>query len=171
MHRLNHLLEFLDTDFWLIRVSRISTLWNVIVHRVVAPIILRLVQSGFVYRTIVVAWQNVDSVNAKLFQMFDGPRLCKCHEFAWVLGILAGDGEVAMMHLVDNQIGRRLGDRTFIAAPMFRIGFRHIDDGSALAVNTYGFGEDTRALALTHIEGIELPHQVALDGCRPLLVT
>ena len=57
-----------------------------------------------------------------------------------------------------------------IAAPVFRIGFRHINDGTTSAVDAHRLGEDTRALAFAYIKGVELSHQVALDGGCPLLI-
>ena len=102
--------------------------------------------------------------------MVDSPGLSQSHELAWILRILTIDREVAMVHLVDNQICRRFCDRTLITAPVLRIGAGHIDDGATLTVGTYGLGKDTRALALTHVEGVELSHQVALDGGCPAFV-
>ena len=57
-----------------------------------------------------------------------------------------------------------------IFAPTLGIGVGHIDDGTALTIGTYGFGKYARALAFTHVEGIELTHQVTLNGGCPALV-
>ncbi len=47
----------------------------------------------------------MDGIHAQGLQVVDGPRLCQSEELAWVLGILAGDGEVTMMHLIDDDVG------------------------------------------------------------------
>ena len=112
----------------------------------------------------------MDSVHTELFQVTDGPGLCQGHELARILGIGAVDGEVTMVHLVDHEVGGRLCHGMLILRPSLRIGLREVDDGASLAVHTHGFGEDTRALALSHVEGIELTHQVAFDGGLPLFV-
>ena len=75
-----------------------------------------------------------------------------------------------MVHLVDDEVGRRLRDGAGITAPAFGIGGRKRDDGSPLAVDTYGLGKDARALAEAHVEGVELAHEVATHGGRPLLI-
>ena len=102
--------------------------------------------------------------------MVDSPGLSKCHELTRVFGILANNREITVMHFVDNQIGRRLGNRTLVAAPMSRIGLLHINDGATLTVGTYGFCENSRALTFAHVKGIELTHQIAFDGSGPALV-
>ena len=166
----HHLLELADAYFWGIGIGGVATLWHVVVHRVVAPVVFVVAETCLIHRTVVVAGQDVDRVHTKLLQVTDGPGLCQCHELAGILRILAVDGEVTMVHLVDHKVGGRLRDGVLILRPSLRIGLREVDDGASLAVHTHGFGEDTRALALSHVEGIELTHQVALHGGLPLFV-
>ena len=75
-----------------------------------------------------------------------------------------------MVHLVDHQVGRRLDNRALVTAPLFWIGLRPVDDGPSLAIHTNGLGKHARALAITHVEGVELAHEVSLHGGRPLFV-
>ena len=112
----------------------------------------------------------MDGVDTKLLQVCDGPGLCQGEELALVLGILTGDGEVAMVHLIDDEVGRRLAHGVTILCPAFGIGLRKVDDGASLAIDAYGLGKDTRALTEAHVEGVELAHEVAFDGGGPLLV-
>ena len=166
----HHLLELTDAHLRVIGVSGVTTLWHVVVHRVVAPVVFVVAEACLIHRTVVVARQDVDRVHTELFQVTDGPGLCQGHELAGILRILAVDGEVTMVHLVDHKVGGRLRDGVLILRPSLRIGLREVDDGASLAVHTHGFGEDTRAFALSHVEGIELTHQVAFDGGLPLFV-
>ena len=51
---LNHLLEFLDSDLAVIRVRRIRAFRNIVVDRVIAPVILRLVELCFVNGAVII---------------------------------------------------------------------------------------------------------------------
>ena len=64
MQCLHHLFELANAHFGAIRIGTVRAFGHVIVQRVVAPIILRLIQSRFVYRSIVERRQNVHGVNA-----------------------------------------------------------------------------------------------------------
>ena len=112
----------------------------------------------------------MDGIHPQRLQMVDGPRLCQCEELTWILCILAGDGEIAMVHLVDDEICRRLHHWALITAPVLGIGLGHVDDGATLAIYTYSLSEHTRALAITDVEGIKLAHQVALYRSSPEFV-
>ena len=48
----------------------------------------------------------MDGIHTEAFQVVNGPRLRQCEELTWILGILTGDGEVAVVHLVDHEVGR-----------------------------------------------------------------
>ena len=54
MESLHHLLELTDAYSWLVGISGITSLWHIVVHWVVAPVILRLVQPCFIHRAIIV---------------------------------------------------------------------------------------------------------------------
>ena len=45
MHGLHHLLELLDTTGSIVGIGRVTSLGHVVVHRVVAPVILRLIEA------------------------------------------------------------------------------------------------------------------------------
>ena len=76
-----------------------------------------------------------------------------------------------MVHLVDDKVGGRLHHGTLVTAPVVGIGLCHVDDGSTLAVDAYGLGKYTGTLTETHVESIELTHEVTTDSGRPLFVT
>ena len=168
---LHHLFEFTDTRFRLVGIGGVAALGNVVVHGVVAPVVLPFVETRLIDRAEVVAGQDVDGIHAELFQMVDGPGLCEREELAGIFRVLSGDGEVTVVHLVDDEVGRRLHDRSPVLRPAFRVSAPEVDDGAALAVHTHRLGEDTGALAASDVKGVELPHQVALHRCRPQVVT
>ena len=101
---LHHLLEFADAHLGLVGIGRIATLGHVVVHGVVAPVVLRNAEPRLVHRAIVIAGQDVDGVHAEFFQVADGPGLCQCEELARILRLRAGDGEVAVVHLIDHDV-------------------------------------------------------------------
>ena len=111
----------------------------------------------------------MDGVHTQLLQVLDGPWFGKSQELARILGIGTVDGEVAMVHLVYHEVGRRLGDWALVAAPVLRVGLLHVDDGTALAVHADGFCEDASTFTAADVEGIELTHEVSLDGGCKLL--
>ena len=164
---LHHLFELADAHLRAIGVGGVAAVRHVIVHRVVAPVVLRFVEACLVHRAKVVAGQQVNSRDAQLLQMADGPRLRQCQELTRILGIGMGNGEVAVMHLVDNHVGRRLTHQTAVTVPPFRIGGLPVDNGSAPPVHTHSGGKHTRCLAPSYVEGIELTHQVTFHGGRP----
>ena len=109
----------------------------------------------------------MDGVDAQLSEVLDGPRFGERQELAGMAGVRTGDGEVAVVHLVDDEVGRRFHHRSHVAGPSFRIGFGRVDDGSPLAVDPHGLGKHAGCLATPDVEGIEPAHQIALDGSRP----
>ena len=168
--RLHHLLEFADAHFRGIRIGGVASLGHVVVHRVVAPVVLVVAEARLIHRAVVVAREDMDGIDAQFLEVADGPGLGEGEELSLIAGIGAGDGEVAVVHLVDDEIGRRLGDGMAILCPTFGIGGTEVDDGAPLAVDSYGLGKDTRTLAEAHVEGVELSHQIASDISLPLLV-
>ena len=65
MECLYHLLELTDAADRVIGVGGIATLWHIIVDRVIAPVILWLVQTGLVHRAVVVTGQDMDGIDAE----------------------------------------------------------------------------------------------------------
>ena len=71
------------------------------------------------------------------------------------------NGEITVVHLVDNDVGRRLQWRTLVFTPAFGVGGMHVDDGSSAPVHSHGFGVNAGcvtqpAVVYLHIERIEL---------------
>ena len=77
--------------------------------------------------------------------------------------ILASDGEVAMVQLIDNKVRRTFAFWLTITFPSLGIGSLHVNNGATLAVDTHSFGKDTRALAEPDIKGIETSQLVAFN--------
>ena len=107
------------------------------------------------------------SIDSQLLKVLNGPRLRQCQELARILGIRTGDGEIAVMQLINHQVGRRLDHRTLVAAPVVRECLHRINNRCTLTVDTHGFGKDTWTLATSHVEGIEAAHEVTLHRSRP----
>ena len=72
---LHHLLELTDAHFGLIGIRGVAALRHIVVHRVVAPVVLVVSETGLVDRAVVVARQDVDGIDSKLLQVLDGPGL------------------------------------------------------------------------------------------------
>ena len=164
---LHHLLELLDTGNGVVGVGGIAALGHVVVDRVVAPVVLVVAKTRLIDRAVVVAGQDVHGIDTQRLQVAEGPRLGEGEELARILGIWTGDGEVAVMQLINHQVGRRLHDGTLVAAPVVRKRLRRIDDGGTLSVDSHGLGKDSGALATPHVEGVEASHEVTLHGGRP----
>ena len=62
MQGLNHLLELVDSNLGLIGIGRIASLRHIVVHGIVTPVVLVIAQSGLIYRTVIVAGQDMDGV-------------------------------------------------------------------------------------------------------------
>ena len=83
------------------------------------------------------------------------------------------EGEVTMVHLIEDYVGEILQLGTFIILPTVGIGGSHVDDGSTLTVDTCCLAEDAgcliKPLAVNlHLEGVELTFEVARDALGPL---
>ena len=75
---LHHLLKFTNASSRVSRISRIAALRHIVVNRVVAPVILRLVETCLVNRTIVIAGQDMDGIDTQRLQMTECPPFCQC---------------------------------------------------------------------------------------------
>ena len=182
---LDHLLEFPDADCGVVRVCGVGTFHGVVVLRVVAPVVLRLIQTGFIHGVIVVGRENLDIGHSELLEMVDaggqavgigGACLGEGEEFTLV-GDAGGrmDREVAVVHLIDDDVGR-LDFRTYVFGPAFGVGFGPVDYGGTIAVhahrlrcNALGFREPFAGLL--HAEGVELAFEVFPYGLFPKALT
>ena len=81
--------------------------------------------------------------------------------------VRTGNGEVAVVHLIDHQVGGRLTDGVLVLVPALRIGIAQCHDGATLAIDAHSLGKDAGTLAASHVEGIEAAHEVALYRSRP----
>ena len=169
---LHHLLELVDAHLGLVGIGGVATLGHVIVHRVITPVILRLVEAGLIDRGIVKRRQDVDGIHAQFLQVTDGARLGQGEVLTLVdKATRLVDGKVAVVHLIqDKVLGGNAG--TFVGTPASRVGVGHVNDGATLAVHSHGGCPDTRALsaefaAILHIKGVELTLEVALNGGLP----
>ena len=144
MERLHHLFELSDAAERVGRVGGVRAFGDVVIHRVIAPVILRLVETCLVDGAEVIRGQDVDSVHAQLFQVVKCPRLSQSQELTFMLGIGAVDGEVAMVHLVDHPVGKVLGMRSMVFKPALRVAVAQVDDHALLPVDGHGLCRNTR---------------------------
>ena len=72
MQCLHHLFKFAYAHFGAIGIGAVRAFGHVIVQRIVTPIILRLIQTRFVYRGKVERRQNMHGINTQLAQVADG---------------------------------------------------------------------------------------------------
>ena len=68
---LHHLLEFFHTGDRLIRVSCVGTVGDIVVQRVISPVVLVFVQFRFIYGSIVIRRKEMDVRHAQFYQMVD----------------------------------------------------------------------------------------------------
>ena len=123
-------------------------------------------------------------VHPELLQVADGPRLGEGEEFARMLrtntfhshvGVevdVAGDGEVAVVHLVDDEVGGRPQWQSFVVLPSRRIGGAQVEHIAAPAVHTHRPGADTRCFhplfaVAGDIKGVVVATPVAAQGGAP----
>ena len=148
---LDHLLDFLHTDFTVIGVGGIGALGNIEVHRVVTPVELRLVQPMLVHRAVVIHGQDMQMGNTQLLIMVNtggnaGRGLGAIFDHAQVLAPIDGigafvNGKITDMGFRDDHIGQ--GDTAvgiLIIFPALGIGGLEIQDHGPLTVDTGGSG-------------------------------
>ena len=185
MQGLHHLLELADTYIRFVRVGGVRTVGHVVILRIVTPVVFILIQFGLVHGSIIIGRQDMYVRHSQLFQVVDAgcqfigvdrSRFRHRKELAFVADTRRRVyGEVAMVHFVNNHIGRRCQRRTFILRPAFRVGFPHIDNGRALTVYTHCLRIDTRGITQPftvdfYIESVELAFQILLYLSRPRTV-
>ena len=172
---LHHLLELIDAHLRLVGIGRIAAFGHIVVHWVVAPVILRLVKTRFVNRSIIVGRQDMHRIDSQVLQMLDGLGLSECQELAFMLqpgGHV--DGEITVVHFVDDEIGGRLGLHPLVTTPSSGISLSPVKDVATLSVYADGRSKDSGCLqpiglAAGDVNRIELAFQVALNRCRPEL--
>ena len=80
------------------------------------------------------------------------------------------NGEVAMVHLIDDNVGEVFRCEHTVISPTLWVGCAHVDYGSPLAVHSHRLGEHTWSLALSDVERIEFPFLVAFKFHGPEIV-
>ena len=148
---LHHLFELTDATCGVVGISAVTPLWYIVVDRVIAPVILRLVKFRLVHGTEIIGRQDVDGVHTEFLQVFDGAWFGECEEFAAMFRCYARrwvDGEIAMVHLVDDEVGRGLCFRPAVVLPPYWIGFREVDNTSPFSVNVHSLGKHSRCFPI-----------------------
>ena len=79
-----NLLKLLNACCGRIGVGRVRTFGHVVVHRVVAPVILRFIEACLVYRSVVERRQYVYGIYAKFLQMLYSLRLCQRQKLTFI---------------------------------------------------------------------------------------
>ena len=62
---LHHLLELTNTARGIIWIGRIATLWHVVVHRIIAPVVLWGIKAGLIHRAIIIAGQDMNGIHTQ----------------------------------------------------------------------------------------------------------
>ena len=172
---LHHLLELTNTRSRVIRIGRVRTIRNIIILRIIPPVVLILAQFRFVHRGIVIGRQQMNMSHSQLLQMIDtrsqsfgrkGSFFSHSQKLSLMLNTRCWrNGKITMMHLINYNIGKRLKWRTAVLSPALRIGSLHVNDGSTLTIHTNSLSINTRRISQPliidfYIKGIELTHQV-----------
>ena len=71
MQRLYHLLHLFHPNFTVIRICRVGTLWHIVIHRIIPPVILRRIQLCLINGTVIIGRQQVNMRNSQIFQIIE----------------------------------------------------------------------------------------------------
>ena len=155
MERLDHLLEFLDSDVAVIGIRGIGTLGSVVVLRVIAPVAVGGRRSGLVNGLEVIDGHELDAVDALLNEIVDTcgdvargtvERRARLGEAEVLSSVVVADaralgsGEVAHMYFPDNRFTCVLEHNMPVAVPAVRVGGIEVDDHRAVAVDADSLG-------------------------------
>ena len=177
----NHLLKLFYADFGRIRICRVRPVGHIIVFRVVTPIVLRSIFSSLVHRREIKRREQLHMCYAKFFKVsysssFAQIRMRTLFGQSEELSIITDARycirrEVAVMHLVYNNIGETLERRTNIATPPLWVSRLHVDNSGTITIYANRFSHHTRSITLPHVvyldvKRIELAFQITLyRGC------
>jgi hypothetical protein len=143
--------EFPDTGLSAERICRIGTFRSVIIDRVVAPVVLLIQVTGFVYGSKVIDRLKLHMGNAKFEDMIEAcgsaggkgsAPLAKTEILTFIRDTGAGmHGQIADMDFVDDLIGHgRVAVDTAVITPPFGIGRSHIQDHGPMSVDAHCLG-------------------------------
>ena len=178
---LHHLLEFLDTCHRIVWIRREGTLDSVIVQRLVAPVVLVVLQAGLVDCREVCRRKELDICHSKFLEMVDTCRktvrilrTLLSHSKILTLVLHSGvrmNGEIPVLEFIYDDVGR-LDLRTLVLCPSLRICLRPVDHRSAHAVHSDSLGSDTLGLfepcsVLIDLECVECTLDILLHSGLP----
>ena len=164
VQRLHHLLELAYAAEGVGGVGAVGAFGHVVVHGVVAPVVLWLVELRLVHRPEVVRRQDMHGVDAQLLQVADGPRLGEREILSGMLGIGACDGEVAVVHLIHHPVGKAGGVGATVVYPSLGVAVAQVYHHASLSVHRHRLGEDARRCLSVHHDLVFLAFQVAFYG-------
>ena len=182
VERFDHLLKLKDARLRVGRVGGVRPFGHVVVERIVAPVVLRIVELALINRSKVKRREKMHVRHAQLLQVVDAgglpfgrfrTSLREGKKFSFVLNARCrGNTEIAVVHFVDDDV---LLLRGFVAFPAIGVGGAQVDDGAALAIEADRLGVDARGfteplVVFLHIEGVELPVLVARQRHVPRAV-
>ena len=116
MKWLNHLLELVDSYFTVVRVCWIRAFWEVVVFRVIAPVVLSLIKLCFINAWKVKCRHNLNVCNSEILKIIKASRitiwiLCTCFCKCKILTLMSVrnawtciNREISYMLLINNSV-------------------------------------------------------------------
>ena len=182
MESLYHLLEFVDSYFAVIRVSRVGAFGSIVVNRIITPVELRCIQLGFINGTVIIYGQEMNGSNTQILQVVDtgsdtvlssSACFCKGKILALVLDTAVGsDREISYMEFIDLHVGHISINLSLVAVPAFGISGVEIKNHTSLAVNAYCSGIGVNDILVDFAVkvsciGVILAGQVTVSSSNP----
>ena len=182
MQAFHHLLELADACHGVGRIGGVTAFRNVVVLRVVSPVVGLVRQPRLVHRRIVEGGEDVYMRYAQFLEMIQtgclpfggfGAGFGQGQKFALVADSgIRGDAEIAVVQFVENNVGIHFQFGRTIRFPAFRIGLVPVDHGRPVAVYADRLRPDAGCFGqpfplFFYLEGIEGAIQVAFDGNAP----
>ena len=147
----DRLLQFPDAHLAPVGVRRIAAFGNIVIHRIIAPVITEF-RFRLIYRTIVIHRQQLNVGHAQPFEIIQARRM---HTVMMQSGTFPAQGrkftpvgfreaagfvpgKILHMQLINDLLRGR--GRCFIRIPTFRVCPCQVDDHASLTVDTAGFG-------------------------------
>ena len=166
VERLDHPLHLRHTDSAVKRIGGVRPFGDVVIHRVVAPVVLGM-RLALVGEAEVIHWQKVNVGDAQRLDVVKAggmaaPGLCagfgQTQKLALVLNMGAGvGGQVTDVQLVENGVGDRLpGVGVCVGIPLRGIDGCHVQNHRPAAVNAGGSGVGVADLPGLTVHGDEV---------------
>ena len=186
VQRLYHLLALFDAHRAVVRVGRVRALGDVVVHRVVAPVVLLHDVLALVDGAEVVHRHDLHVLNAELFKVIDagrwavlntvhsGAALGESKVFSAVLlphSAARGRGKVCDRHLPNACRGGVLHHDVSVVLPVFGIGLAKVYHHAALPVHAASARVNVSRTVGLFADGnsvvVVFARQIAADGGAP----